>query len=145
MDQHIDGIDAVPVRGIRQAGQLYQTGWNIEQLIILGIIKVMVMIGVGIEHAMLVMHGDTAQKPCLGKLVQRIVDCAQRHMFAGGQNLACQAVGRHMAVPSVKQQGCKREALTRWPQAGFAQFCYQCGHGVPAQSQIECILVVRGK
>ena len=103
MYQYIDSIDAVPVRRIRQAGKLHQTGRNIEQLIILGIIEMVMMIGVGIKHAVLIMHGNAAQKPGFGKLVQRVVDSAQRHLFASGQNVTGQAVSRHMAVLPIKQ------------------------------------------
>ena len=103
MYQYIDSVDAVPVRRIRQAGKLHQTGWNIEQLIILGIIEMVMMIGVGIEHAVLIMHGNAAQKSGFGKLVQRVVDSAQRHLLASGQTFTGQAVSRHMAVPPIKQ------------------------------------------
>ena len=127
MYQYIDSVDAVPVRRIRQAGKLHQTGRNIEQLIILGIIEMVMMIGVGIEHAVLIMDRHPPQQAGIGELVQCVIDGAKRHLDAGVLDLACQAVCRYMPMTAIKQQCGKCKTLARRAQASVAQFLGQIG------------------
>ena len=69
-----------------------------------GIIEVMVMVGVGVEHAVFVMDGDAPKQTGLGELVQRIVDGAAGHVRSGLPDFAGKPVGGHMPVTTVKKK-----------------------------------------
>ena len=102
----------------RKIGQRHLVGRNVDQLVAVGIIEVMVMVGVGVEHAVFVMDGDAPKQTGLGELVQRIVDGAAGHMRSGLPDFAGKPVGGHMPVTTVKKKPGDQQPLTGRAQPG---------------------------
>ena len=106
----------MPFRRAGKRGQRDRIGRNVDQLVAFGIIEMMVVFGVGVEHTVFIMHSNAPQQSDLGELVQRVVDGATCHMRAGITNFAGQTVGGDMAVTAIKQQLGNQQSLTRRPQ-----------------------------
>ena len=121
MDQHVDLTDLMPVRRIGKRCQSHRIGRNVDKLVMRRVIEMMVMIGVGVEHAVFIMDRDPTQQSGLGELVQGIVNSTERHLCTAIVYFAGQTVRRHVTVPPVKQQGSKRQTLAGRPQAGVAK------------------------
>jgi len=112
-------------RRARKRSQKHVFCRNIDQLVRLGIIEMMVMVGVGIEHAVFVVNGYPAKKTGICKLVQRVVDSPTRHMHAGVTDFASQTICGHMAMATIKQQPGNGNALPGGPQASVTQSLHQ--------------------
>ena len=104
VDQHVYGTYVMAFGRARKIGQRHLVGRNVDQLVAVGIIEVMVMVGVGVKDAVLVMDGDAPKQTGLGELVQRIVDGAASHMRSGLPDFAGKPVGGHMSVTTVKKK-----------------------------------------
>jgi hypothetical protein len=104
MDYHIDGFDIMALGDIRQIGKLYLPGRNIIEQVSFGIIKMMMVVGIGIEHTVFVMDRHPSQQTGIGELVQRVIDGAKRYLDAGVLDFAGQAVCRNMPVTAIQQQ-----------------------------------------
>ena len=125
VDQHVDRRDIMPLRSAGKRRQKHVLGRNIDQLVGLGIIEMMVMVGVGVEHAVFIVNRYPAEQAGIGELVQRVVDGAACHMHAGIANFACQPVSRDMTVAPVKQQTGDGQPLAGRAQAGVTQLLHQ--------------------
>ena len=121
VDHHIHRCDLMPLGRAGKGCKKHLVGRNVDQLIGFGIIEMMVMLGVGVEHAVFVVNRHPPKKAGLGELVQRVVHGATSHMHAGVADFTGQPVCGHMAMPSVKQKTGDGQPLARRPQPGVAK------------------------
>ena len=110
----------MPSGGSGRLMTLTGAGGDVEDPVLAFDEEMVVIRGVGVEIGLRALDGEDAQQSRLGELMQRVVDGRQRYRHAGGERLLVQFLGRQMAVALGKQQIGKRDALTRRPQAGFA-------------------------
>ena len=109
------------VRRPGERRQRHSVCGNVDQLVAIGVIEMMMMIGVRIEDTMLIVDGDPPQQTGAGELVERVVDGATRHVGSGIANLSGEAFGGHMTVTAVKKQLGNHQTLARWAQPGMAK------------------------
>ena len=91
--------------------------------------EVMVIGDVGVEIGLGAFHGENADHPGLGELVQRVVDCRQRHRHAGGDGFLVQFLDRQVPVALGKQEIPEGNALAGRTKAGTAQSCFNANRG----------------
>lgn len=93
----------MPSRGIWQLRKHHIIRRHIEQLVICGIVKMVMMIDIRVEHVMVFMHRHPPQQAHIGELVQRIIYCGVGNIRPNSKNLGTEAISRHMPVPPIQQ------------------------------------------
>ena len=121
MDNHVDCLDFMPRRCIRQLRKDHIIIRNIDKLVIFRFVKMMVVISIRVKKALFIMYHDPPQQPSMGKLVQRVINGTARYMKACRDDLFSQAVSSNMTMPAIQKQGRNCQPLAGWTQSGKAQ------------------------